>query len=1081
MVLAWHSVATAGDGTWTNSVDGLWSNPANWMGGMASDVADGANSTANFNTLDIVNQGAPFYRVGVGLDGNRTIGHMIFGDTNTGTPGAWEVYDSGAPILTLAGTTPSITVGPLGPIDTGTPPIIDDAIIRPDIAGTAGLTKLGSGILTIASSSTNTITGGINVGGGTLRLQSALATQEQAVTLANGTTIESFGPLRSVTVAAGGTATVRLTSAPNGFGGILPTGPGATLNFRIASTGQVEVQRDWAGFQNMNLIGEGATPTPLRGQINTNTGANNVFNGNSFATTNLHLDNVNLFIRTNSQGNTIPIAQLTGTSTAVLSGGNSGTAVRWEVGSANTNSTFSGQLNGAGGLSLNKVGTATLTLAGTFSATSPAINNTPARQGGVFRVTAGTMRFTGVNSIPGGPAATPTILTTIDVLSGATFDVSGSAGGTFTTQSQQKIQGSGTILGNWIHAGGTVPGRIQAGDVGAPTAANEGNMSSGVTPTAGTLTFNGNLELSGGHIVHDMSPTPASGNDLVQVTGVTTLTSGRIIPNFLNGVPDPGLTYTVLNSTGGFSGSASNLIVDVPGRGADVTPFTSGNNLQFTTPAGGITTADLLWTGQVSGSNNSAWDVETTQNWTNAGNPDRFFNFDDVTFPDAAPNKTVTVAGVVTPTSMEINSASAYSFTGGGSITGTTGLTKTGAGALTMQMANTFTGPASITDTAVNIGGTTGLGAGPLTLSNSSLTATVSVNNSSLDIPAGTTNTIQLDGGGGTGGTANIPTMTGDGTLNLTSTVADKFFGTFTTTGFTGTLNVAPTAPATQLGQVRIRAGQTSFDSAVVNLSNVGVSNQQGGGGGTTVTVGFGELHGNATTSLIAFNGGSATFPNIEWQIGALDTNSDFAGTIVDGGGAISSVTKVGTGTLTLTGANTYTGDTAVEAGTLSISSAYLANAADVLLSTGALLNLNFAGSPDVIDSLFIDGISQAVGIWGAVGSGAQFESALLTGTGTLQISTFVPPPILAGDYNDDGVVDAADYVIWRKAEGTMTVLPNDPIGGTIGLAHFNQWRGNFGATGAGSGSSSSGSVPEPATWALVGICFAFGCCWRRR
>jgi hypothetical protein len=54
------------------------------------------------------------------------------------------------------------------------------------------------------------------------------------------------------------------------------------------------------------------------------------------------------------------------------------------------------------------------------------------------------------------------------------------------------------------------------------------------------------------------------------------------------------------------------------------------------------------------------------------------------------------------------------------------------------------------------------------------------------------------------------------------------------------------------------------------------------------------------------------------------------------------------------------------------------------------------------------------------------------------------------GDYNDDGTVDAADYVTWRKNNGTNNVLPNDPIGGTIDSDQYNQWAANFGESGAG-------------------------------
>jgi hypothetical protein len=58
---------------------------------------------------------------------------------------------------------------------------------------------------------------------------------------------------------------------------------------------------------------------------------------------------------------------------------------------------------------------------------------------------------------------------------------------------------------------------------------------------------------------------------------------------------------------------------------------------------------------------------------------------------------------------------------------------------------------------------------------------------------------------------------------------------------------------------------------------------------------------------------------------------------------------------------------------------------------------------------------------------------------------TEAAPPGQAGDYNDNGTVDAADYVLWRKNENTSNPLANDPIGGTIGQAHYNQWRANFG------------------------------------
>ncbi len=76
----------------------------------------------------------------------------------------------------------------------------------------------------------------------------------------------------------------------------------------------------------------------------------------------------------------------------------------------------------------------------------------------------------------------------------------------------------------------------------------------------------------------------------------------------------------------------------------------------------------------------------------------------------------------------------------------------------------------------------------------------------------------------------------------------------------------------------------------------------------------------------------------------------------------------------------------------------------------------------------------------------------------------------LPGDYNRDGRVDAADYVVWRINMDTEYALPNDLIGGTIGQAHYDQWRAHFGemlGNVSGSGTHTKSAVPEPAALAM--------------
>jgi hypothetical protein len=83
----------------------------------------------------------------------------------------------------------------------------------------------------------------------------------------------------------------------------------------------------------------------------------------------------------------------------------------------------------------------------------------------------------------------------------------------------------------------------------------------------------------------------------------------------------------------------------------------------------------------------------------------------------------------------------------------------------------------------------------------------------------------------------------------------------------------------------------------------------------------------------------------------------------------------------------------------------------------------------------------------------------VLSGTVTYSGSVGVP-----GDYNSNGVVDAADYVLWRKNVGGTT-LSNRGTGitGPVGTADYDFWRSRFGST-SGSGSSIAGgqNVPEP-------------------
>jgi hypothetical protein len=117
-----------------------------------------------------------------------------------------------------------------------------------------------------------------------------------------------------------------------------------------------------------------------------------------------------------------------------------------------------------------------------------------------------------------------------------------------------------------------------------------------------------------------------------------------------------------------------------------------------------------------------------------------------------------------------------------------------------------------------------------------------------------------------------------------------------------------------------------------------------------------------------------------------------------------------------------------------------------------------------VISSPGVDGQRAARFRWGEPGlsfSGpadiGEVEDYMLTSSST---------DLFAGDYNDDGEVNMSDYVVWRRFNGSSTVLPNDITPGTVNQSDYDVWMKYFGMVdGAGAGAGAGGasqSAAEP-------------------
>jgi hypothetical protein len=141
------------------------------------------------------------------------------------------------------------------------------------------------------------------------------------------------------------------------------------------------------------------------------------------------------------------------------------------------------------------------------------------------------------------------------------------------------------------------------------------------------------------------------------------------------------------------------------------------------------------------------------------------------------------------------------------------------------------------------------------------------------------------------------------------------------------------------------------------------------------------------------------------------------------------------------------------------------------LVDLGGGMFLPHAGNSfDILDWGSLSGTFSAIQL-PTLSGGLAWNTSQLYTTGVLSVVSAGVP----GDYNNNGVVDAADYVVWRKNNNTAATLPNDSTPGMVDNSDYTVWRSHFGQTaGAGSGLGVAiGAVPEPAAWMLVSIAFA--------
>jgi autotransporter-associated beta strand protein len=749
------------------------------------------------------------------------------------------------------------------------------------LAGTMALAKSGAGILTVTAS--NTFTGGTFVNGGTLTMGNVTANSyglgTGAVTLGDGTRLNLFD--NGTGIAGAGTFPNNLNVSGNtamempesgAVSGVF-TGSG-TFNL-ITHYVRGDFNCDCSAF-----TGTLTAQTP-DGSADFRMGS---YAGFANATVNLS-NNINAYFTgtINPSGNTVNFGQLNAPSSATLRGGpTSGRVVTLRIGGLNTDSSF------AGSIAEQTIGSTTH----------------------LIKLGTGTLTLDGANTYSG-----------LTIVSNGTLVVNGSTGTNTLTVVNGTLGGGGAIGGNvTIYSGNTI----------APGA----NINSG---TVGTLVITNGLTLTNATLYFDLASVTTAGggvNDLISLSGGALTLSGTttVTPNLLNGFLTPG-NYTLISGGSSTIGSAANLAwAGAVGSRQTFTFDTATTPGSVLLTVAGSPPATLVW----SGTNGSAWDVNNTLNWLNAGAADKFFGLDSVIFNDTSTNGNVTISGMVQPGQVTVtNSVLNYSI-GGGELGGLAQLVKGGSGILTLGGSNSFSGGTFINGGTIilsnDIANQFGLGTGDITLNGGTLTMhddATTFNAAYWNVIVNSTGTLNADSRCDLYGS-----LAGGGALTFkVPYVRTTLFGDWS--AFTGTINVTSDSSG---GDFRVN-NFSGYPNAAITLSNKVNAYFNGTVDPAGTTLQIGALSGVSSSLLL----GGATAGNIfTWQIGGQNTDATFSGIIAEQTtNTITAIEKIGTGIWTLTGSNTFSGGMTVSEGTLQVNNptGSATGTNQVFVATGATLS----------------------------------------------------------------------------------------------------------------------------------------------
>jgi autotransporter-associated beta strand protein len=930
-------------------------------------------------------------------------------------------------------------------------------------SGSLNLTKLGDNTLTLDE--TNTYTGTTKIGAG------ALVFGKQAAL--NGS-IDSLTPA-NVTVESGAVLGLGVGDALSGYfdsAAIDAVLNGSHMGSSTAATGMKIGSQ--IGLDTTNATG---------GTFTRDTAMGDLSGGNSIGLAKLGAGTLIL-----SAANTYTGTTTIGGGTLTLSG--SGTL----GGGANALTMSGGSLD-LGGTTNRTVGAVSITAAagsgdtignGSLTGTSYAASNNAGnaivsaillgsagltKSGGGTLTLSGTNTYTGATTISDGAVSVGADGNLGNanalVFDGGTLQVTGTALTSYAAGmigSHSVTQNSGKNIGLDIADAGNTFTVSQALTQGAGGLIKTG---AGKLILSGNNTYAGGTMIRGGTLVLSGSGTLGVGGALTMGGGQLDLgglsrTVGSVYIGAAAGSGDTigngsitGTSYAVSTAAGNAVVSANLLGSGGLTKSGAGTLTLSGNNTYTGTTTVGAGTLALSGAGTLGGGANAltmsggSLDLGTLSRTVGA-----------VSITAAAGSGDTIVNGSLTGTSYAASNGSGNAIVSA-ILSGSAGLTKSGNGALILSGNNTYAGGTTVSVGALNINaqgtssGNSAIGTGTLTISAGTID-----NTSGGAITLGTNNAVTIGGNFTFGGTNALNVGAGAASITGSRTITLNGNNPLTFGAVTNTQNAATTLTVTN--------GTGTGGSTVLNLGSYALT----GGSNTAVR-----------TTTITGTG-----------------NVTITGAVTNGQAYNNALTKSGTGTLVLAGANTYTGNTTVSAGTLMLAdnasltfiigasgtSNKITGGGTLLLAGDFNFNLTSAGTTlgnswtivdvDPLGETFENAfaVTSTLGIFTPNPGGDKWTKLIplssnayefTESTGTLKVVEGLVP----GDTNGDFVVDAADFITLKKnfgaGGGGGAAVGNFDKTGTVNWADLSILMNNMGTRVA-----APSTTPEPATLGLLAI-----------